>query len=115
VRSQRRDDLNADILEGHYSSALCHLANVSYRLGESTSFNPRTRAFGDNRDATDALERMEGHLSTGNNLQLNGLTCRVGRKLEIDARTESITGNEEANRLLFRQYRAPFVVPERVG
>ncbi len=33
VRSRKVDDLNADILEGHYSAALCHLANISYRLG----------------------------------------------------------------------------------
>src|SRR5579883_33814 len=32
VRSRKVEDLNADILEGHLSSALCHLANVSYRL-----------------------------------------------------------------------------------
>jgi predicted dehydrogenase len=115
VRSGRRDDLNAEVLEGHYSSALCHLANVSYRLGENAPFNPRTRAFGDNREAYETLERMEEHLSRGNNLQLDGLTYRVGRKLEIDARTETITGNAEANRLLFRQYRAPFVVPDRVS
>ena len=33
VRSRQQSDLNADILEGHYSSTLCHLANMSYRLG----------------------------------------------------------------------------------
>ena len=33
VRSRKAEDLNADILEGHYSAALCHLANISYRLG----------------------------------------------------------------------------------
>src|SRR5205085_2043480 len=51
VRSHRYQDLNADILEGHYSSALCHLANISYRLGQEAPFNPRTRAFGDDKDA----------------------------------------------------------------
>ena len=119
VRNRRRSDLNADILEGHYSSALCHLANISYRLGENVAFNPRTRVFADNRDATDALERMEAHLSGpapgGNGLQLNNLQLRVGPRLTIDAAAESITGNEAASRMLFRQYRAPFVVPERVG
>ena len=34
VRSRRVEDLNADILEGHLSSALCHLGNISYRLGQ---------------------------------------------------------------------------------
>lgn len=117
IRSGRREDLNADILEGHYSSALGHLANVSYRLGESAPFNPRTRAFGDNREAYETLERMEEHLARGNNLMLEGLTYRVGRKLDIDPRTETVTGPNaaEANRLLTRQYRHPFVVPDRIG
>ena len=44
VRSRRQEDLNADILEGHYSSALCHLANISLRLGERVPFVcPRCR------------------------------------------------------------------------
>ncbi len=34
VRSRRVADLNADVEHGHYSAALCHLANISYRLGE---------------------------------------------------------------------------------
>ena len=29
----RVEDLHADILEGHLSSALCHTGNISYRLG----------------------------------------------------------------------------------
>ncbi len=33
VRSRKSEDLNADILEGHLSSALCHLGNISYYLG----------------------------------------------------------------------------------
>src|SRR4051812_10127025 len=33
VRSRRPEDLNAEILEGHLSSALCHTGNISYRLG----------------------------------------------------------------------------------
>jgi hypothetical protein len=40
VRSRKREDLNADIQEGHYSSALMHLANISYRIGRSIEFDP---------------------------------------------------------------------------
>jgi predicted dehydrogenase len=115
IRSRRVQDLNADILEGHYSSALCHLANISYRLGENVSFNPRTRAFGENREANETLERMEQHLGQGRGLNLGELRLHVGRKLELDARAETITGNGEANRLLTREYRTGFVVPDRVG
>jgi predicted dehydrogenase len=32
-RSRRLQDLKADILEGHQSTGLCHVGNISYRLG----------------------------------------------------------------------------------
>lgn len=55
----------------------------------------------------------EGHLSTllchyGN------IAYRVGRKLHIDAKTEGFVDDEEANGLVKRTYRAPYVVPEKV-
>lgn len=114
VRSRRTQDLNADILEGHYSSALGHLANISYRLGQETDFNPRTRAIEGNQDATETLARMEEHLRS-HDLKLDSLKLRVGPRLEIDARTEGILRNEEANRLLTRVYRQGFAVPDSVS
>lgn len=114
VRSGRRDDLNAEILEGHYSSALCHLANISYRLGENVPFNGATKAFGDNRVAVETYERMREHLRDRQALA-DGATYRVGRKLDFDARTERFVNNTEANRLLTRNYRDPFTVPDRVN
>ncbi len=62
VRSRKVEDLNADILEGHYSAALCHLANISYRLGQEVPFNKSTKAFGDDKEAYETLGRMEEHL-----------------------------------------------------
>ena len=115
VRSRKTTDLNADILEGHYSSALCHLANLSYRLGEAVPFNPKTKAFGDNKEAYETLARVEEHLSQGNGLKLDGMTYRLGRKLAVDAKTESFVSDSEANKLLTREYRKPFVVPEKLG
>jgi len=114
VRERRRETLNADILEGHYSSALCHLANISYRLGENAPFNERTQAFGDNREAGEAYTRMLEHLRT-NNIPIDGQNYRVGPNLAFDARTERFTNNDAANRLLTRQYRDPFTVPDRVN
>jgi predicted dehydrogenase len=115
VRSRKQEDLNADILEGHYSSALCHLANISYRLGELVPFNPKTKAFGDNKEAYETLARMEQHLSGTNGLKLDGMKYRLGRKLTIDSKTETIVGDAEASALLTRNYRVPFVVPENVA
>jgi predicted dehydrogenase len=116
IRSGRRDDLNADILEGHYSSALCHLANASYRLGRAVHMQPRPEPFGENPQAMEALTRMEEHLSSApNSLSLAGLDLQVGVRLELDVAAETVRNNDAANRLLTRQYRAPFVVPERVS
>lgn len=113
IRSGRRQDLAADVLEGHYSSALGHLANISYRLGENVAFSPRPRLISDDKDALETVERMEEHLGKSG-VKIAELTCRVGKKLNFDARTETFVDSAEANRLLTRQYRAPFVVPEKV-
>ncbi|MHB1036619.1 MAG: Gfo/Idh/MocA family oxidoreductase [Pirellulales bacterium] len=113
VRSRKREELNAEVLEGHYSAAHCHLANISYRLGEKVTFDPKTK-FADNKDACDALARAEEHLKD-NRVQLEGLEYTLGRKLTFDAAAEKFVGDEEANKLLTRPARPPFVVPEKVS
>ncbi len=57
VHSRKPSDLNGEILEGHLSSALCHLANVSYRLGRSLNFDPKTETFGKDEEANALLTR----------------------------------------------------------
>ncbi|HOB74289.1 MAG TPA: Gfo/Idh/MocA family oxidoreductase [Phycisphaerae bacterium] len=114
MRSRRQADLNADIQEGHYSSALCHLANISYRLGELTPWYKKTKTFGENKDAYEALARMEEHLGA-NGVKFDGLQYRMGRKLVIDAQTEGIVDDAEAQAMLTRKYREPFVVPEKIA
>ena len=41
-------------------------------------------------------------------------TFRLGPKLEFDAASERFVGNKKANKLLTRNYRKPFVVPDEV-
>ncbi|MFH1740064.1 MAG: Gfo/Idh/MocA family oxidoreductase [bacterium] len=57
VRSRRREDLTADILEGHYSAALCHLGNISCRTGRKLAFDPEKEDFGGDREANRYLTR----------------------------------------------------------
>ena len=45
VRSRKREDLNCEIEEGHLSTALCHLANISYKVGRALTFDPDTETF----------------------------------------------------------------------
>jgi hypothetical protein len=58
---------------------------------------------------------MEEHLTRNNGLKLNGLEYRLGRKLTVDAQSESFVDAPEANKLLSRPYRKPFVVPESLS
>jgi hypothetical protein len=55
----------------------------------------------------------EGHKST-RLCHLGNIAYRVGRRLAFDAETETIRDDPEANRLLGRTYRTPFVVPDKV-
>src|SRR5215467_6590117 len=69
VRNRKRETLTAEIEEGAASTVLVHLANISYRVGRTVHFDPKTM---------------------------------------------TITGDAEASRLMTRDYRKPFVVPEKV-
>jgi len=113
VRSRKHTDLNADIREGHLSSALCHTGNVSYRLG--TQENPdvvRERLKGE-KDAVETFGRMQEHLAA-NGVDLKEKKATLGMFLKMDPKNETFTNNKRANALLTREYRKPFVVPEKV-
>jgi predicted dehydrogenase len=69
VRSRDWKSLHAEIEETHLSTALCHLGNISYRLG---------------------------------------------RELRFDTARNRFVNDSEADKLLTREYRKPYVVPERV-
>jgi predicted dehydrogenase len=113
VRSRRWQDLNGEIEQGHLSSALCHLANISYRLGTSTSFSRRNGVFSSDAQANETLNRTIEHL-TDNMVPLDETNLQVGRRLTVDPRTERFVNDQEADRYLTREYRQGFVVPARV-
>ena len=62
VRNRKEEHLDAHVFEGHVSSGLCHLANLSYQLGEKSSFNKKNKNFGGNKGAYEYFERMQEHL-----------------------------------------------------
>jgi predicted dehydrogenase len=113
VRSRRAEDLHADILEGHLSSALCHLGNISYRLGTLMASVSASTVFDNDKDLAAALAGMEAHLRSA------GVTSaetplRVGRKLTLDPKTESFVNDAKANAMLTREYRKGFEVPGKI-
>ena len=69
IREGNPRRFNKSIEEGFYTCALVHLANISYRLGRSLNFDPKT---------------------------------------------QRIVNDDQANAMLKREYRKPFVVPDKV-
>ena len=113
VRSRKISDLNADVLEGHYSSALCHLCNISYRLGVSVPFSGRDNLLSDNPQVNASIDKVRDNLEViGEKLAEN--TYHLGRPLNMDPKTERFIDDKAANAALTRNYRKPFVVPETV-
>lgn len=113
VRSRKHEDLNADIEEGHLSSALCHLGNVSYRLGSQMTADDIKAKLRDTKSADDLLatfERFDLHLAD-NKVLLSKTPVQMGAMLAIDQQSETFVDNAEADKMLTREYRAPYVVP----
>lgn len=111
VRSRRPQDLAAEIREGHLSSALCHLANISYRLGSSETLKATDELFDKDDVAKETVDRTKSHLAKAG-VKLEEIQFMVGRRLTLDPKSETFPGQSDANALLTREYRAPFVVPE---
>jgi predicted dehydrogenase len=57
VRSRKVENLYCDILEGHLSTSLCHLANISFRTGRKLVFDPDTESFPGDAVANQHLTR----------------------------------------------------------
>ncbi|MHC4623227.1 MAG: Gfo/Idh/MocA family oxidoreductase [Planctomycetota bacterium] len=116
MRTRKKSDLNADIREGHISAALCHMANISYRLGSQSSPDKVKRTIQGSREGLKTFERFVLHLSA-NEVDLNKTPVVLGPWLSIDAAKERFVGDfptRWANELLKRDYRTPFVVPEHI-
>jgi predicted dehydrogenase len=115
VRSRKVSDLNADIAEGHLSSALCHMGNISYRLGKETSRDQVMETIKGNKEMVDAFERFQEHLLV-NGVDVKATPRILGPWLKMDTDNERFVGefSEQANELVKRKYREPFVVPEQV-
>ena len=114
VRSRKREHLGAEIAEGHRSTLLAHLGNISYRLGKDVPFDKMAVEFEGDAMFRESFEDMKRHLADTGQVEFANTPCRLGRMLTFDAEAEKFVGAPEANPLLSRSYRRPFVVPERV-
>jgi predicted dehydrogenase len=110
-RSRNPQDLHADILEGHLSSALCHTGNISYRLGKKMEAGAIAEEIKAQPFAEEAFGRMKEHLKL-NEVDISKDQLTLGPVIKMDPQAERFIGNDEADSMLKNKYREPFVVPE---
>ena len=115
VRSRKTAQLYGPVEEGHLSSALCHLGNISHQLGKAAATDALREKIKGNAPLAEACVRMLEHLKT-NRVDLAQTALTLGVPLTIARGKEAFTGEfaAQATPMLTRQYRAPFVVPEIV-
>ena len=113
VRSRKVEDLNGDIYEGHISSALCHTPNISYLMGSQMSpaeCLDRLSSVKCNDDTKETFERTAQHLAD-NKVDLMKEKMIMGPMLDFDPDKETFINNSQADAMLTRDYRAPYIVP----
>ena len=71
------------------------------------------QALSDNKSLAEAFDRMAGHLDA-NGVDIAKDNVQLGMPLKFDPRTERFVDNAQANELVTRKYRQPFVVPTEV-
>jgi len=112
IKNNKPESLNAPAIEGHLSAAACHLANISHRLGTAKPLET-SDPFGKNEAANETYHRFREHLKE-NGVDLAKTNFTMGREIKFDSKTETVVGDAEASKLLTREYRKPYVVPENV-
>ena len=76
--------------EGHYSTSLCHLANISYLAGAEKANAQLADAVGSDLAAKDAYWRALDHLKA-NEVNLDETKPIVGPVLTVDGKTETVS------------------------
>jgi predicted dehydrogenase len=93
-------------------------------LGKEQTPGPERREGGNNwanfiaalrtRKYSDLNAPIEEGALSANLVHMANISYRLGRSLNWDAQTMSFTGDPEANAMMKRNYRKPFVVPDHV-
>ncbi len=111
VKNENAAMLNAEIEEGHLSSALCHVGNVSNQVGEKLRSGDIREVIGNNEVLAESFDRMVEHLKANEVAVDKEPLLEMGPWLEIDPAKEVFVGNDKANELRVRQGRKGFEVP----
>ena len=112
VATRKRSQLASPLHEGYMSSCLCHLANISYRLGQTVGDDTLRSSIADDPWLAAAHERHRDQLKAWN-LDPAQLQWTQGPLLKFDAASEQFHGDHAgpSNALLRHEGRAPYAIP----
>jgi predicted dehydrogenase len=107
--------LYADVEQGHLSSALIHMGNASYRIGKKSNPGEIAERIKGRACLQESFDRFATHLFA-NKIDWDKEDVILGPMLEFNSDSAQFVGEHaaEANALITREYREPFVVPEKV-
>lgn len=57
IQSRNEADIRGTAMDGHISSAHCHLGNIAYRLGRTLEFDPDSEDFVNDKEASSMITR----------------------------------------------------------
>jgi len=115
IRAGDRNQLSCEIGEGHLSTAMCHLANIAFRVGDAAT---PEQVRGHMKTHPDALETFDDMVRQvdGNGVDLAEQPFMLGPQLHFDCETERFVGDgaTAANDLVTGSHRVPFTLPDKV-
>ncbi|CAN5392684.1 Gfo/Idh/MocA family oxidoreductase [soil metagenome] len=108
-----KKDPNFSAETGHLSSALAHMANVSYQLGEGSDPGEINERLSGDKLAAESFARMQEHLEA-NGVDLSKSQAQAGPWLDFDPESETFTGEfgDKANEAATGSYRDEFAIPK---
>jgi len=116
VKDDDPTKVNANALEGHRSSALCHLGNISYKLGTQSTLSEVNEMFSGISATCETFNRLHQHL-VDNLLEPHQTPFTPGSTLRFNSKTKKFNtdfhSNSEVEALLTRPNREPFVIPQQ--
>ncbi len=88
--------------------------NISYRLGREVPFSAKPEGFPEHPLVQQSIQAIQDNLVGALGLDPGKATYTLGPKLAFDPEKETFIGNPAADKLLTRDYRKPYFVPDEV-
>ncbi|MEM8953312.1 MAG: Gfo/Idh/MocA family oxidoreductase [Verrucomicrobiota bacterium] len=109
VRSRSADGLRSTVADAERSSAVAHLANISYLSGSAAGADAVNQAIADNDMLRTISDEQAKQLAAWG---INEPNYFLGMNIAVDPATAEVTSEGADPKLIKRDYRKPFVVPQ---